>query len=61
MLRSLGSVGSVGRVVAVVHQKGGTDKTITTANLCHALAAASQRVLLIDTDPQANLTSWARW
>jgi len=43
-------------VVAVVNQKGGVAKTTTTANLGACLAARGHRTLLIDLDPQANLT-----
>ena len=43
-------------ITAVVNQKGGTGKTMTTENLGIGLAAAGKRVLLVDMDPQASLT-----
>ncbi len=44
------------RIIAVVNQKGGVAKTTTTANLGVCLAQMGLRTLLVDMDPQANLT-----
>src|ERR671939_661814 len=44
-------------VIAVANQKGGGGKTTTTANLGAALVLRGKRVLLVDLDPQGNLTS----
>lgn len=45
------------KVITITNQKDGVEKTVTSACLCASLADIGKRVLIVDFDPQGNLSN----
>ena len=59
--KAVGKDGSGAFVIVLANHKGGVTKTTSTANLAVMLAEAGRRVLIVDCDPQANLSEAFGW
>ncbi|MFW6008334.1 MAG: ParA family protein, partial [archaeon] len=46
----------MGKIISIFNQKGGTGKTTSTVNIAAHMAMTGKKILLIDSDPQSNLT-----
>ncbi len=45
-------------IFCIANNKGGVAKTTSVVNLAYALANKGYKILVVDTDPQCNSTSW---